>query len=176
MMRMRRKMSKALLSTYKQTFVDVVNNRFGITSNYTDKIFTDWVDMGFHLIFDEGTSETTVANKISSLLDRIILPYYKFFNAENVDVVEIEASGVDVRTTEVKINNASEAQPINADITDLTSPSSKTARIGGGTDTNRHTTISDTIKYIDLLREVKSFGYQIKQALSPIIEELSEMY
>ena len=169
-------MSNALMSTYKSTFTKTINSRFGITSAYTNRIFTDWVDMGFHLIFDVGTSAVTIENTINRLLDRIILPYYKFFNAENVDEVEIEASGVDIRTIEVKVNNASEAQPINATITDISSPTSKTARVGGGTDTNKHTTINDTVKYVDLLRGVKSFGYQIRQALSPMIEELSAMY
>lgn len=171
-------MSKALFSDYYDVFVNTVKTRFGIKlTSPVQMIFDSWNDLDLHLIYEDNTSDEVVKNAINRRLDSIILPYYKFFDLNDVDlVVGLESSNSDTRTVTVKANNANEAQPINSSITDITSPTSKSAKVGEGMDTNTRTTVDDQIKYVDYLKEIKSFGYQIRKVLSPLIEELSVMY
>lgn len=170
-------MSRELFSAHKGDVIRTVAERYGITNdNLLSNIFDEWVELDFHWIFDEGVSSSTVIAAIQTRLDNTILPYYNFFDKEDLTQVTISAEGSDIRMVSVDSHNASEAQPINSIITEITSPTAKGARLANGTDTNTHSSVSDEIKYYEYLKEIKSFGYQIRKVLSPLIEELSVMY
>lgn len=170
-------MNKALFSNYFDEIVNEITSKYSIVDSTTvDSVLYPWIELEYHLIFDEGVSNNLVVQTCSRLLDNTILPYYKFFDKENVMNTNVSPEAVDTRTVSVDVNTASEAQPINNLITSITSPTSKGAKVASGTDTNSRSSITDELKYYDYLKEVKSFGYQLRKVLAPMIEELNVMY
>lgn len=173
-------MSKALFSDYRSLLVSAVERVYPkISTNSAYSIFLPWDDLDLHFIISDDVTGLSqiIANRATLLLQRSVLMHYKFFDFESDEIDTLfSISNVDSRVVNTSSSSAQEDQPINSSVDEITSPTAKQVGSATGTDTNTSDNINDQIKLAKYLSEIKSFSESIRAALSPLIEEFSEMY
>lgn len=159
-----------------------LNRRFGIEIpkfvTLSQLLISDEIYVGEKLIFNSTGSNTRdellLEGYYTGKLD-ILFPDIMLLN-EDLTLLKFPAENAIHRSGTSTSNSASEIQPLNASIEELTSPSSKGKAIGSGTEDVTETRISDKIRIYELEVRRDNFLKKLKHFYFSAFEFYTKIY